>query len=34
MNLKCKIKSKIKIYNFLIIHVAIDFSENLIENYG
>jgi hypothetical protein len=31
MNLKCQIISHIKIFNFFIIHVAIDFSENLIK---
>jgi hypothetical protein len=31
MNLKCKIISNIKIFNFFIIHVAIDFSDNLIK---
>ncbi len=34
MNLKCKIISNIKIFNFFIIHVVIDFGENLIKNYG
>jgi hypothetical protein len=34
MNLKCKIISNIKIFNFFIIHVVIDFSENLSKNYG
>jgi hypothetical protein len=34
MNLKCKIISNIKIFNFFIIHVAINFSENIIKNYG
>jgi hypothetical protein len=34
MNLKSKIISNIKSFNFFIIHVAIDFSENLIKNYG
>jgi hypothetical protein len=34
MNLKCKITSNIKIFNFFIIHVAIDFNENIIKNYG
>jgi len=33
MNLKCKIIS-IKIFNSFIIHVTMDFSENLIKNYG
>jgi len=31
MNFKCKIISNIKIFNFFIIHVAINFNENLIE---
>jgi hypothetical protein len=32
MNLKCRIISNIKIYNFFIIHVAIGFSENFTKN--
>jgi hypothetical protein len=31
MNLKCKILSKVKFFNFFIIHVVIDFSEDLIK---
>jgi hypothetical protein len=31
MNSKCKIISNIKIFNFFIIHVAIDFTEILIK---
>jgi hypothetical protein len=34
MNYKCKIISNIKIFNFFIIDVAINFSENLTKNYG
>jgi hypothetical protein len=34
MNLKCEIISNIKIFNFLIIHVVIDFCEIFIKNYG
>jgi hypothetical protein len=34
MNLKCKIISKIKIFNFFIIHAVTYFIENLIKIYG
>ncbi len=34
MNLKCEIISNIYFFNFLIIHITMDFSENLIKNYG
>jgi hypothetical protein len=34
MKLKCKAILNIKSINFFIIHVAINFSENYIKNYG
>jgi hypothetical protein len=34
MNLKSKIISNAKIFNFFSIDVTIEFSENLIKNYG
>jgi hypothetical protein len=34
MNLKCKIILNVKIFNFYIIHVAIDLNEYVIKNYG
>jgi hypothetical protein len=34
MNLKCKVILNINIFNFLVIHVAINFSGNHIKNYG
>jgi hypothetical protein len=34
MNLEYKIIKNIKIFNFFIIDVTIDFSENLVKNYG
>jgi hypothetical protein len=34
MNLKCKIISNIKNFNFLIIYFVLKFNENIIKIYG